>query len=62
MMGLTHICFRVESAPAVEGIWSRQDGLAGWNVEQSQVSLSGELSISLNCDDLEYQDDHRSSI
>ena len=28
---------RVDSMPAVEGVWSRHDGLAGWNVELSQV-------------------------
>ena len=28
---------RVDSMPAVEGVWSRHDGLAGWDVELSQV-------------------------
>ena len=28
---------RVDSMPAVEGVWSRHDGLAGWNVELSEV-------------------------
>ena len=27
----------VDSMPAVEGVWSRHDGLAGWNVELNQV-------------------------
>ena len=32
--------YRVDADPAVQGLWSRQDGLAGWSVEQSQVKVS----------------------
>ena len=32
--------YRVDADPSVQGLWSRQDGLAGWSVEQSQVKVS----------------------
>lgn len=44
--GLTlHLVCRVDADPAVQGLWSRQDGLAGWSVEQSQEARVSVVSV-----------------
>ena len=30
---------RVDAEPAAQGLWSREDGLAGWSIEHSQVRI-----------------------
>ena len=32
---------RVDAEPAAQGLWSREDGLAGWSIEHSQVRFFG---------------------
>jgi len=44
--GLTlHLVCRVDAEPAVQGLWSRQDGLAGWSIEQSQEARVSVVSV-----------------
>jgi len=44
--GLTlHLVCRVDAEPAVQGLWSRQDGLAGWSVEHSQEARVSVVSV-----------------
>ena len=32
---------RVDAEPVAQGLWSREDGLAGWSIEHSQVRILG---------------------
>jgi len=44
--GLTlHLVCRVDAEPAAQGLWSREDGLAGWSIEHSQEARVSVVSV-----------------